>query len=60
MIKNIIKFFDNTYKTINSYGFDNVDPQLVKYFRTEYGRDWQSALSDYLYKKELSINKKVA
>ena len=60
MIQNILKFFDNTYKTINSYGFDNVDPQLVKYFRTEYGRDWQSALSDYLYKKELSINKKVA
>ena len=60
MIQNILKFFDNAYKTINSYGFDNVDPQLVKYFRTEYGRDWQSALFDHLYKKESANDKKAA
>ena len=40
MIQNVLNFFDNTYKTINNYGFDNVDPQLVRYFRTEYGKDW--------------------
>ena len=28
---------------------DNVDPNLVRYFRTEYGRDWQSELQHYLY-----------
>ena len=30
-------------------GADNVDPNLVRYFRTEYGRDWQAELQHYLY-----------
>ena len=29
--------------------FDNVDPNLVRYFRTEYGRNWKTALSEHLY-----------
>ena len=29
---------------------DNVDPNLVRYFRTEYGRDWEGALSEHLHK----------
>ena len=33
----------------NGGGADNVDPNLVRYFRTEYGRDWQSELEHYLY-----------
>ena len=41
MIKNILNFFDHTYKNINDYAFDKVDPQLVKYFKTEYGQEWQ-------------------
>ena len=53
MIKNILNFFDRTYKSINYYAFDNVDPQLVRYFRTEYGQDWQSALTEHLYKKNV-------
>ena len=34
-----------------TYGdnFDNVDPNLVRYFRTEYGRNWKSALNEHLY-----------
>ena len=60
MIQNILKFFDNTYKAINNYGFDNVDPQLVRYFRNEYGQEWKSALFDHLYKKESSNDKKAA
>ena len=28
---------------------DNVDPNLVRYFRTEYGRNWQDALNEHLY-----------
>ena len=60
MIKNILNFFDHTYKGINYYGFDNVDPQLIRYFRTEYGQDWQSALTEHLYKKELNNDKKAA
>ena len=30
--------------------FDHVDPNLVRYFRTEYGRNWKSALNEHLYK----------
>ena len=52
MIKNILNFFDHSYKSINFNTFDKVDPQLIKYFRTEYGQDWQSALTEHLYKKE--------
>ena len=60
MIKNILKFFDHSFKSMNFNTFDKVDPQLVKYFRTEYGQDWQSALTEHLYKKESSNAKKAA
>ena len=60
MINNILKFFDHSYKSMNFNTFDKVDPQLVKYFRTEYGQDWQSALTEHLYKKESSNAKKAA
>ena len=60
MINNILKFLDHSYKSMNFNTFHKVDPQLVKYFRTEYGQDWQSALTEHLYKKESSNAKKVA
>ena len=60
MINNILKFFDHSYKSMNFNTFDKIDPQLVKYFRTEYGQDWQSALTEHLYKKESSNAKKAA
>tara|TARA_Y100000746_G_C15137733_1_gene299507 strand:+ start:158 stop:340 length:183 start_codon:yes stop_codon:yes gene_type:complete len=60
MFKNILTFINTTYKTVNDYGFDNVDPHLVRYFRTEYGKDWRSALTEHLYKKDRSNDKKAA
>ena len=60
MIKNIFNFLDATYRIVNGLKFDNVDPQLVRYFRTEYGKDWQSALTDHLYKKGAKNDKKAA
>ena len=60
MIKNLIKILNTTYKAVNDLGFDNVDPHLVRYFRTEYGKDWQSALTEYLYKKENKSDQKAA
>ena len=59
MIKNILNFFDS-YKSMSFNTFDKVDPQLIKYFRTEYGQDWQSALTEHLYKKEIGNDKKAA
>ena len=60
MYKNILNFINSTYKAVNDYGFDNVDPQLVRYFRIEYGKDWRSALTDHLNKKDTSNDKKAA
>ena len=60
MIKNILNFFDHTYKNINDYAFDKVDPQLVKYFKTEYGKNWEQAMSHYLYEKKIKNDKKAA
>ena len=60
MINNILKFFDHSYKSMSFNTFDKVDPQLIKYFRTEYGQDWQSALTEHLYKKESDNDKKAA
>ncbi len=60
MIKNIFNILNTTYKAVNDLGFDNVDPNLVRYFRTEYGKDWQSALTEHLYKKENNNDKKAA
>ena len=60
MIQNILNFFDNTYKSINNYTFDNVDPQIVRYFRNENGQEWKSALSEHLYKKKSNNDKKAA
>ena len=37
-----------------SYGegrFEKVNNDLVRYFRVEYGRDWEAALEQHLYKE---------
>ena len=60
MINNIIKFLNNTYEAVNLNSFDNIDPNLVRYFRTEYGNNWQSALTQHLYNKEANNDKKAA
>ena len=60
MIKNIITLINSTYRAVNDYGFENVDPHLVRYFRTEYGKEWKSALNDHLYNKNKINDKKAA
>jgi len=54
MAQLIQNFFDSLRLPVLNYGnnFDNVDPNLVRYFRTEYGRDWQAELQHYIYCKE--------
>ena len=53
MVQLIQNFFSSLrFSPVNyGYNFDNVDPNLVRYFRNEYGGDWQVALSHYLYNK---------
>jgi hypothetical protein len=59
MIKNILSFLNTPY-VFNVNNFDNVDPQLIRYFRNEYGTDWKSALTEHLYKKVANDDKKAA
>jgi len=60
MFKSILKNFNRSYYSDDNVAFSKVDPNLVRYFRTEYGRDWKSALEYHLYKKSLKNNKKAA
>ena len=55
--KSMIKILTSTF---NDNGFDNADPGVVKYFRTEYGQDWKVALQHHLYKENVKNNKKAA
>ena len=60
MIKNILGFLNTTYTTFNDYGFDNIDPQLIRYFRTEFGKEWKSALNEHLLRERSKNDKKAA
>ena len=53
MVQLIQNFFDSLrFPSIaHGYNLDNVDPNLVRYFRTEYGRNWKTALYEHLYNK---------
>ena len=60
MFKKIINAVQSTYSLVHEYNFDSVDPNLVRYFRTEYGNQWKEALTHHLYKKGAKIDKKAA
>jgi len=51
MVQFIQNFFNSLRISSVYHGdnFDHVDANLVRYFRTEYGRDWQGALNEHLY-----------
>ena len=58
--ESITKILNKTFNISEFDNFDNVDPGLVKYFRTEYGQDWKVALGHHLYKESLKNDKKAA
>jgi len=53
MVQQIQNFINSLRFPTFAHGdnYDNVDANLVRYFRNEYGGDWQVALSHYLYNK---------
>ena len=57
---NIFKILNQTYQDQNYYNFDNVDPQIVRYFRNEFGKSWQQALNNYIEKSRESNDKEAA
>ncbi len=58
--KSIFKVISYACNSIHNYGFDEIDPAIIKYFRTEYGKDWKSALEHYIDKKNIENKKKAA
>ncbi len=59
-LKSIFQTLGHTYNFINHGGFDKVDPNLIRYFRTEYGKNWQIALENHIYQKSIKNQKKAA
>ena len=61
IVQLIQNFLDSLRFSTISHGdsFDNVDPNLVRYFRTEYGRDWKTSLNEYLFKQNRKLSNKI-
>jgi len=58
--KSLIKTLSSTYSVFNDTGINNVNPNIVKYFRNEYGANWKVALEHHIYKERLKNDKKAA
>ena len=58
--KSLIKTLNTSYSYLSDDGYNNVDPNIVKYFRIEYGADWKVALEQHMHKESLNNDKKAA
>ena len=62
--QSLIKTLNSSYSVFNSAfndnSFDKVNPNIVKYFRNEYGANWKTALEHHLYQKRVKNDKKAA
>ena len=56
---NFFNFFNKYYEDLNDKNL-NEDKDLVKYFKSEFGKEWKIELDKYLIKTEYDINKKAA
>ena len=58
--KAMARVVNNTYHDFADYQFNKVDPNIIRYFRIEYGKDWEIALENHLYREKIKNNKKAA
>ena len=58
--KSLIKTLGDTYSNLNDNGINKANPNIVKYFRNEYGANWKVALEHHLYKESIKNDKKAA
>ncbi len=59
-VKNFFGVFSNYFGYHDNDNFPKVKPELIRYFRTEYGSDWKNALSYHLYKENIKNKKDAA
>ena len=50
-MQSIFTFFTSLGKVFGGHDLGTVDPNLVRYYRTEYGSRWEEELNHYLYNK---------
>ena len=55
---NVFNFFNKVYEDLRDKNYDDED--LVKYFKSEYGKEWKIELDKHLLKTEVDINKNAA
>ena len=58
--KSLINTLNSSYNAFNDNHFSDVNPNIVKYFRNEYGPNWKTALEHHIYQKKVKNDKKVA
>ena len=58
--KALIKTLGSSYNTFSNIGIDNANPSIVKYFKNEYGANWEVALEHHLYEESVKNDKKAA
>ena len=58
--KSLISTMNSAYRGFNITGRNNVNPNIVKYFRTEYGTNWKAELEHHLYKESIKNDNKAA
>tara|TARA_B100000029_G_C17089928_1_gene783841 strand:+ start:138 stop:323 length:186 start_codon:yes stop_codon:yes gene_type:complete len=58
--KSMVYVSNNTYNSIKYESFDKVDPNIIRFYQTEYGKDWKVALEHYIYKQNIKNNQKAA
>ena len=55
---NVFNFFNKVYEDLSEKNF-NKDEDLIRYFKSEYGKEWKIELDKHLLKTEFD-NKKAA
>jgi hypothetical protein len=50
-MQSILHFFTSLGKVFGGHDISYVDPNLVRYYRTEYGSRWEEELNHFLYNK---------
>ena len=56
---NVFNFFNKVFEDLSDKNYNN-DEDLVKYFKSEYGKEWKIELDKQLLRTEFDINKKAA
>ena len=50
-MQSIIHFFKSMGKVFGGHDLDTVDPNLIRFYRTEYGSGWKEELNFHLYNR---------